>query len=106
MTNPGDMVVGVGGVIIGAQVDHFNIKRQSHKGPDEPDYGLSMMLGITSSGHSDPFDGWLQERLSVAKNVIDAANKGRVPPTEGPHCSHCPVISACPVGHREDLPRT
>ena len=106
VTNPGDMVVGVGGVIIGAQVDHFNIKRQSHKGPDEPDYGLSMMHGITSSGHSDPFDGWLQERLSVAKNVIDAANKGRVPPTEGPHCSHCPVISACPVGHREDLPRT
>ena len=106
VTHPGDMVVGVGGVIIGAQVDHFNIKRQSHKGTDESDHGLSMMHGLTSSGHSDPFDGWLQERLSVAKKVIDAANKGRVHPTQGPHCSHCPVISACDVGHREDLPLT
>ena len=104
VTNPGDMAVGVGGVIIGAQVDHFAIKRQSHQISGELDHGLSMMHGLASSGHSDPFDGWLQERLSIAKNVIDAANMGRVPPTHGSFCSHCPVISACGVGHREDIP--
>jgi hypothetical protein len=105
IAHPGDLVIGAGISEVGADTVHslevsavFAAALADHGVGDLTDF-IQCTHRLPSEGPepvSDPFRAWMQERLTTAIDIAEAADAGRVhaTPSEGV-CTWCRVKEAC-----------
>ena len=105
IAHPGDLVIGAGISEVGADTVH-SLEVSAVFAAALAEHGVGDLTDFIQSTHrlpsegpepaSDPFRAWMQERLTTALDIAEAADAGRVhaTPSEGV-CTWCRVKEAC-----------